>query len=63
MHIFTRKRINEFSEKHPDANNGLTRWYKETKRRKFANFAELRSVFPSADLVGGFVVFNIGGNK
>ncbi|MHC5775739.1 type II toxin-antitoxin system HigB family toxin [Nostoc sp.] len=25
--------------------------------------SELRSVFPSADLVGDLIVFNIGGNK
>lgn len=63
MHIITRKRITEFSKKHPDANNALTRWYKETKQRKFASFAELRRIFPSADLIGNLVVFNIGGNK
>ncbi|MCK6382689.1 MAG: type II toxin-antitoxin system HigB family toxin [Leptospiraceae bacterium] len=32
-------------------------------RQKFLSFAELRKVFPSADLVGNFTVFNIGGNK
>ncbi|MCG3142432.1 MAG: mRNA interferase toxin HigB [Anaerolineae bacterium] len=63
MHIITRKRIHEFSSKHPDANNPLTHWYKEVKRRRFANFAQVRQVFPSADLVGSLIVFNIGGNK
>jgi mRNA interferase HigB len=29
----------------------------------FATFADLRATFPSADQVGDFVVFNIGGNK
>lgn len=29
----------------------------------FESFAELRMTFPSADLVGDLVVFNIGGNK
>lgn len=33
------------------------------KHTGFGNFAELRSVFPSADPVGGFTVFHIGGNK
>lgn len=27
------------------------------------NFVELRKIFPSADQVGNFTVFNIGGNK
>jgi mRNA interferase HigB len=33
------------------------------KSRNFSSFADLRSVFPSADLVGKLTVFNIGGNK
>ena len=33
------------------------------KRRNFASFAELRTVFPAADQVGKLTVFNIGGNK
>lgn len=32
-------------------------------RAEFESFAELRAAFPSADLVGQWVVFNIGGNK
>jgi mRNA interferase HigB len=33
------------------------------RKNNFANFAELRAVFPHADLVGKAVAFNIGGNK
>lgn len=33
------------------------------KRRDFASFAELRTIFPSADQVGKLTVFNVGGNK
>lgn len=29
----------------------------------FQTFDELRSLFPSADLVGALIVFNISGNK
>jgi len=29
----------------------------------FRSFNELREVFPSADMVDNWVVFNIGGNK
>ena len=32
-------------------------------KTRFANFGELRAVFPAADRVGELVVFNIGGNK
>jgi mRNA interferase HigB len=63
MRIITRKRLNEFAEKHPDAEAGLKHWYKHVKSKDFKSFAELRETFPSADQVSGLTVFNIGGNK
>src|SRR4029453_19226892 len=27
MHVITRKRLNEFAEKHPEAKSALARWY------------------------------------
>lgn len=63
MHVITRKRLNEFSEKHPDALSALAHWYRLMKSGSFRSFAHLRETFPSADLVGKLTVFNIGGNK
>lgn len=63
MHIVTRKRLNEYTEKHPTATSGLEHWYRLLKKNNFANFVELRGAFPHADQVGGLTVFNIGGNK
>lgn len=62
MHIITRKRLNEFTAKHPRAKAGLQHWYKLMKPAAFRSFAELRAIFPSADQVGRLTVFNIGGN-
>jgi mRNA interferase HigB len=63
MHVITRKRLNEFAEKHPDAKSSLARWYAIMRKSRFLNFAKLRETFPHADQVGKFTVFNIGGNK
>jgi mRNA interferase HigB len=63
MHIITRKRLNEFAEKHPTATSGLVLWYRALKRNNPPNFVELRRIFPHADQVSGLTVFNIGGNK
>ena len=63
MHVITRKRLNEFAEKHPDAKSPLTRRYAIMRQSRFLNFAQLRETFPHADQVGKFTVFNIGGNK
>ena len=63
MPIITRKRLNEFAARYPETRSALEHWYREMKRRNFASFAELRSVFPAADRVGKLTVFNIVGNK
>lgn len=63
MHVITRKRLNEFAGRHPDAGPSLAHWYGLIRRRRFVNFAQLRQTFPHADQVGKLTVFNIGGNK
>ncbi len=63
MHVITRKRLLDFSKEHPACAVSLEAWYRIVKHTNIGNFAELRRIFPSADLVGKFTVFNIGGNK
>lgn len=63
MHIITRKRLNEFAQRHPDTKASLEQWYRWMKRGNYRSFAELRATFPQADQVGKLTVFNIGGHK
>ena len=63
MHIITRKRLNDFAKVHPDCAAGLAQWFKEMRHANFSNIQEVRAIFPHADKVGKFTVFNIGGNK
>ena len=63
MHIITRGRLIEFSEKHPNTPTALDTWYRIVKQNEIPNFAKLRKIFPSADKVDNLTVFNISGNK
>lgn len=63
MHVISRKALRQFWEKYPDSETTLIRWVKIMNLASFQTFDELRSLFPSADLVGDLIVFNIGGNK
>jgi mRNA interferase HigB len=63
MHVITRSRLSQFWGRHPDAQNSLLTWYKIVSTVDFEDFVQLRQVFPSADLVGNFTVFNVSGNK
>jgi mRNA interferase HigB len=62
MHIITRKRLNEFSGRHPEATPALAHWYRLLKTGAYHSFVDLRADFPSADQVGKLTVFNIAGN-
>lgn len=63
MNVISYKRIHQFSSAHRDAEIPLRAWYTTAKRANWQNFAELKQVYPSADLVGRYTVFNIKGNK
>ncbi|MEK6279111.1 MAG: type II toxin-antitoxin system HigB family toxin [Acidobacteriota bacterium] len=63
MHIISYKRIREFSLIHRDAAISLKAWYTTAKNSQWQNLAEVRRVYPSADLAGRYTVFNVGGNK
>lgn len=63
MRIITKRRIIEFSEKHPDSASALNIWYKIISQSDYHSFNELRKTFPNADVVNNLTVFNIGGNK
>lgn len=63
MRIITRRRLLEFADQHPEADEPLNRWYHIVKRNNFESFSELRQIFPSIDKVNKLTVFNISGNK
>jgi mRNA interferase HigB len=57
------KVIEKFKRNHADARSSLDNWHRVVSSRDWNNFIELRQVFPSADQVGPYIVFNVGGNK
>jgi mRNA interferase HigB len=63
MHVISYKRIREFSSNHRDAEVPLRAWFTTASKAKWQNPAELKKVYPSADVVGRYTVFNIKGNK
>ncbi|MBW4631555.1 MAG: type II toxin-antitoxin system HigB family toxin [Iphinoe sp. HA4291-MV1] len=63
MRIISKRTLREFWEKHSNAQTGLLLWYQRISNSQFQNFNDLRQVFPSADQVGNFTVFNISGNN
>ena len=52
MNVITKKRIQEFGRQHPDARDSLEAWVKLITSRDFNHLPDLRSLFPTADLLG-----------
>lgn len=64
MIIISKRVIKEFIETNPKSADAILRWYLLTKENSWANFSELKQVFPGTDYVReGLYVFDLGGNK
>ncbi|MEC4813443.1 MAG: type II toxin-antitoxin system HigB family toxin [Scytonema sp. PMC 1069.18] len=63
MRVISKRTLRQFWEKHSSAQSGLLLWYQRISDFTFLNFNALRQIFPSADQVSNFTVFNISGNN
>lgn len=64
MHVITRKRLQTFWQKHPDAERPLRTWLALVKLKHYNAPHQVRQDFPAASFLGKWrTVFNIGGNK
>ena len=63
MHVISEKKLRGFWADHPDSESPLRAWAKITETVEWDKFADVRQVYPHADQVGKYTVFNIGGNK
>jgi mRNA interferase HigB len=64
--IISWRAIREFIEAHPEdpsVADAFARWYDLVRNNRFVSFNEVRRTFPSADLIGELVVFNVRGNR
>lgn len=62
--MLSKRRLQEFWARHPDAEAPLRAWHAIMRRKRYGHPHELRADFPAASLLGqGKTVFNIGGNK
>lgn len=59
--MITRRRLQEFAEKHPEAASALRAWHGIMKRNRYASSHEVRDDFTTASFLGAHrTVFNIG---
>ena len=62
MHVISRKRLLEAALEHGDLYAPLDVWYRIAKKAEWRSLEDVRKIFPMADGVGKYTVFNIKGN-
>jgi mRNA interferase HigB len=62
VHVISRKRLRDFANAHPDSEKSLDAWYRIAKRARWSKLLDVQQVYPTAEAVGRFTVFNIRGN-
>jgi mRNA interferase HigB len=63
MHVISYRKLREYGEKHANCKDALDNWYKVASKLVWENLLEVQGVFPKAEAVGNFTVFNIKGNN
>jgi len=62
LHVISRKKLLEAAKVHAELAGPLDVWYRIARKAQWGNLLEVRQMFPSAEAVGKFTVFNIKGN-
>jgi mRNA interferase HigB len=62
LRIISKRRLRQFWEQYPDAEEPLMHWYRVTKKAAWKSLADARMDFRHANSVGACTVFNIKGN-
>jgi mRNA interferase HigB len=63
MRVISEKALRQFSEKYIDSKPSLASWQKVVSKADWRHIVDVKKVYPSADTVGRFTVFNINGNN
>lgn len=62
LRVIARKSLREFWIKHPDCEQQLKAWYRETEKSEWKSVNDIKKEYPSASIISdGRVVFNIKG--
>jgi mRNA interferase HigB len=63
MRIIKRGTLEKFWRANPSAKSSLESWFGVVRGAHWSNPAEMKQVYPNADIVGRRTIFNIAGNK
>ena len=62
MHLISTSKLRLDVVKYPDASKPVEAWYNIVRTAEWQSLEDVRQIYPSADAVGNFTVFDIKGN-
>jgi mRNA interferase HigB len=63
MHLISIRNLRRDVAEYPDAASQLESWNKTVQSASWKSLIEVQKIYPSAEAVGNFTVFNIKGNR
>ena len=63
MNVISKPGLKRLIRKHPQSEAELLAWYKAARHASWNNLADVRTMFPAADLVGRVLIFNVLHNE
>jgi mRNA interferase HigB len=63
LHVISRKKLLQAAVEHPELAGALDAWFRLVKKADWKSLEEVRELFPAADRVGKYTVFNVKGNN
>jgi len=63
VNVISKRGLIEGAAKYPDAASALQTWFDTAIGASWRSLEDIRTVFPSADMLGDLAIFNIRGNN
>jgi mRNA interferase HigB len=63
MHVISRRKLRHYCKEHADCCDALDDWYVTASKSEWTNLLAVQTVYPKAESVSNFTIFNIKGNK
>ncbi len=63
MNVISKRELQKLMAEKPETGKEINAWHRQASAAKWENLADVRRDFPSADLVGRILIFNIRHNR
>jgi mRNA interferase HigB len=63
VHVISRKTLRKFAAQYADSESWLDTWFYTASKARWTSIKDVHEVYPSADVVDRWTIFNVRGNR